>query len=291
MDRSVNQFAAREGATVYGADGDKVGKIIAASSQYVVVEKGFFFPTDYFIPTSAIANTDGDNVYLNVTKDDALNSGWDQIPAGYEEGGTYSTGTGYADQTGTTDLSTGTYGTAGAGTVGAGWTGNVAEGAAFDDTVVGTSPGRSTAGYEAADLDASGGTIRVPVHEEELIAQKREVERGQVRIEKDVKAQEQVLEVPVTEERVRVTRHAVDRDVTASGVDADAFQDEVIDVPVKGEEVQLGKRVRVAEEVEIGKEQVQRSERVAGTVRREEVRVDDTTGITTDADADLGSAR
>ena len=116
-------------------------------------------------------------------------------------------------------------------------------------------------------------TIAVPVHEEELTATKTAHEVGEVRIEKDVVAQEQVLNVPVTEERVRVERHAVDRPATAA--DANAFQEGTIEVPVYGEEVQLQRQVRVAEEVEIGKEAVQRTEQVAGTVRREEVRVTD----------------
>ncbi|MEA2527832.1 MAG: hypothetical protein QOF01_2804, partial [Thermomicrobiales bacterium] len=50
-----------------------------------------------------------------------------------------------------------------------------------------------------------------------------------------------------------------------------------IEVPVRGEEVDVQKRVRVAEEIEVGKEAVQRTERVAGTVRHEEVRVEDQT--------------
>jgi len=66
----------------------------------------------------------------------------------------------------------------------------------------------------------------------------------------------------------------VDRPATDGDV---AFEDATIKVPVRGEEVDLQKRVRVAEEVEIGKEAVARTERVAGTVRREEVRVDDAT--------------
>jgi uncharacterized protein (TIGR02271 family) len=117
-----------------------------------------------------------------------------------------------------------------------------------------------------------GDRLSVPVHEEELAAQKRAVERGEVRIEKDVVAEEQVVEVPVTEERVHVQRRAVDQDVAP---DATAFQEGTIEVPVMGEQVELEKRTRVAEEVEIGKEAVQRTEQVAGTVRREEVRVDD----------------
>jgi uncharacterized protein (TIGR02271 family) len=52
---------------------------------------------------------------------------------------------------------------------------------------------------------------------------------------------------------------------------------------VRGEEVDVQKRVRVAEEIEVGKEAVQRTERVAGTVRREEVRVEESTATTTDA--------
>ena len=127
---------------------------------------------------------------------------------------------------------------------------------------------RQDATIEAQD------TLRVPIHEEELVATKRQQELGEVRIEKDVVSEQRVVEVPVTEERVRVERHAVDRPV---GADERAFEEGVIEVPVMGETVDLQKRVRVSEEVEVGKEAVQRTEQVTGTVRREEVRVDDET--------------
>ncbi|MDQ3779760.1 MAG: YsnF/AvaK domain-containing protein, partial [Chloroflexota bacterium] len=78
-------------------------------------------------------------------------------------------------------------------------------------------------------------------------------------------------QVPVREERVRVERHAVDRPVAAS--EREAFADQVIEVPLRGETVEAQKEVRVAEEIEIGKEAVERSETVSGTVRREEVEV------------------
>lgn len=265
MDRTTDQFQFREGSTVYGADGDKVGKIIAVGPQYVVVEKGFFFPSDYYIPTNAIASVDGDDVYLNVTKDDALNSGWNQQPVDY----------------GTTTAES------------AAWSGpgslSGAASAAYDDTLVDAGTARSerpyTGDYTDRDLD-DGGTIRL--HEEELVAQKRQVDRGEVRLEKDVTAQEQVLEVPVTEEKIRVTRRTVNQDAT--GADADAFQEEVIEVPIRGEEVELGKRVRVTDEIDVEKVAEQRTQRVAGTVRREEVRVDDST-VPVDYDQDLDTAR
>src|SRR3712207_5064203 len=95
------QWNFAEGTDVVGSDGNKVGEVVAVHQNYVVVEKGFFFPTDYYIPTSAIANYDGDKIYLNVTKDAALDQGWDAAPAddaGYlttstEESDAYATGT------------------------------------------------------------------------------------------------------------------------------------------------------------------------------------------------------
>ncbi|HEX5992469.1 MAG TPA: DUF2171 domain-containing protein, partial [Thermomicrobiales bacterium] len=159
------------GAEVFGADGEKVGTVAAVYPGYIVVEKGFFFPTDYYIPLSAVASYDNDQVYLNLAKDAALNSGWDAQPA---------------------DLET----------------------SAYDTSMA------SGASRLASDFDTSAATvatdeeIRVPVMEEELTATVRAQDAGAVRIEKDVVAEERTLEVPVTEERVRVERRVVDRPAT-----------------------------------------------------------------------------
>jgi uncharacterized protein (TIGR02271 family) len=128
-------------------------------------------------------------------------------------------------------------------------------------------------GFGASAQVATDEEIRIPVMEEELTATVREREAGAVRIEKDVVAEEQTLEVPVTEERVRVERRVVDRPVTAA--DADAFEDTVIEVPLRSETVDVQKQARVAEEVVVSKEATQRTERVSDTVRREEVVVDE----------------
>jgi uncharacterized protein (TIGR02271 family) len=221
MDNTMEQWTIPEGTDVITADGDKIGKVIAAQDDYIVVEKGFFFPTDYYVPTSAVSSYDGDKVYLGVTKDQALNQRWEVAPA-------------------------------------------VAE----TDRLVGS----GTMGAATTTRGEMGDTIRVPVHEEELTATKRPVERGQVRIDKDVVTEQRTLDVPVTEERARIERRAVDREAPT---DADAFRKETIEVPIRGEEVELQKRTRVAEEVEIGKETTQRTERAADTIRREAVRVDD----------------
>lgn len=128
--------------------------------------------------------------------------------------------------------------------------------------------------------------IKVELAEEELSAQKRAVERGEVRIDKTVVAEEQTIDVPVTEERVNVSRRAVDRDVTAGD---NVFEGGTIDVPVRGEEVDVRKDARVREEVEISKDAVQETERVTDTVRREEVQIDETG--TTDSSRRRGNKR
>ena len=248
MDRTTREWMIPEGAEVYGAEGDKIGKVVAANESYIVVEKGFFFPSDHDIPVSAIANFDGQNVYLAVSKDQALNGEWGTVSTDYVETGTMATDT----------------------TVGY----NTASAEAYDTT--GTYAGGDVTTTRSADYTTTDtDTLRVPVHEEELLATTRTREIGEVQVTKDVVAEERTLEVPVTEERVRVTRHATSGEaVSGEG----AFEEGTIAVPLRGEEVELEKRTRVAEEVEIAKEQVQRTEQVGGTVRREQVRVEgDTT--------------
>jgi len=135
---------------------------------------------------------------------------------------------------------------------------------------------------------ASGDALLIPVHEEELTATKRAVDAGQVEITTNVVSEDRTLEVPVTEERVQVTRRVVNRDATGSDA---AFQGGTLTVPVQTEQVDLQKRVRVAEEVEVAKQAVQKTHQVSGTVRREVVTVaDNTTGEATDATTGAAAA-
>jgi len=245
------QTQINSGAEVFGADGEKVGTIAAIYPAYIVVEKGWFFPTDYYIPWSAIASADPDRVYLTLSKDATLNRGWDVRPTDLETAtATPATTDTYAADTYASD--------------------------AYVDRSVRSDADRLAASRMATD---TGEEIRIPVIEEELTATVRPQEAGAVRIAKNVVAEDRVLDVPVTEERVRVERRVVDR--PASAADIGAFEDQVIEVPLRTEEVDIQKQARVKEEVIVGKEAVQRTERVADTVRREEVYVDDSTAAST----------
>ena len=230
MSRAFSSTDVITGAEVFGADGEKVGTVAAVYPGYLVVEKGFFFPTDYYVPMSAVASYDNNQVFLTLAKDEALHSGWDAQP---------------------TDLETASY------------DGSLATGR----TDVGVGLGASTARVSTDE------EIHIPVMEEELTATVRSQEAGAMRIEKDVITEQRTLDVPVTEERVRIERRVVDRPVSAA--DTEAFDEVVIEVPLRTEVVDVQKQARVAEEIVISKEAVQRTERVTDTVRKEEVFIDE----------------
>ena len=257
--RYASQIAV--GDEVYSSDGDKVGTVAEVQSGYIVVEKGFFFPTDYSIPTTAIASAAGGQVYLNMAKDAALDSGWDTVPE--------------VVPTGMTD----------GATVFTEGDGRATDRAIIDGAV--TDRGRSAERLAATTQVADDDELRIPVMEEELTATVRPTEAGAVRIEKRIVEEDRVLEVPVTDEQIRVERRIVDRPVGAN--ETQAFEEIVIEVPLTREQVELQKQARVAEEIVVSKEAVQRTEQVRGTVRREEVYVDEDTALIDETEG--GSSR
>jgi len=120
-------------------------------------------------------------------------------------------------------------------------------------------------------VHAGGADQKIQLREEELQAQKRPVEAGEVRVRKEVTTEHKTLEVPVRHEEVVVERHAVSGQHASSG---DIREGEEIRIPVMDEEVDVRKRAVVKEEVSVGKRVVQDTERVGGEVRKEHVRVE-----------------
>jgi uncharacterized protein (TIGR02271 family) len=84
------------GDSVYGSDGEKIGTIAGFADDYFVIEKGFLFTTDLYIPMSAVAGVDDDGVQLTMTKDEVENSDFASAPEGYESAGYESTDSSYA---------------------------------------------------------------------------------------------------------------------------------------------------------------------------------------------------
>ena len=72
------------GTDVVSADGEKVGEIVAVHPAYVVVERGFVFPSATYVPRSALREIDGERAMLIVTKEEALRQPWESPPAGVD---------------------------------------------------------------------------------------------------------------------------------------------------------------------------------------------------------------
>ena len=81
------------GSNVYGSDGTKVGDVAEVGSNYLLVQKGLFFTTDYYIPTSAIASVEHDEVRLNLPSAEIANQGWESAPLEDTATATYTSGT------------------------------------------------------------------------------------------------------------------------------------------------------------------------------------------------------
>ena len=157
--------------------------------------------------------------------------------------------------------------------------------------------GRRSADYETATQQSTANTQqsmadtqgeqRMQLREEQLQVYKQPVQTGEVGLRKEVVSEQQSVDVPVTHEEVYIERRA------GSGQPSDTpiGEGETYRVPVREEQVGVNKQQVVREEVALGKRQVQDTQHVSDTVRREEARVErqgdvNVQGQNADADAD-----
>jgi hypothetical protein len=71
----------REGLTVYGSDGEKIGDIASTQSGYFIIEKGWLFPEDVYVPESTVATVDEDEkVHLTLSKEEVEVQDWSAPP-------------------------------------------------------------------------------------------------------------------------------------------------------------------------------------------------------------------
>lgn len=137
--------------------------------------------------------------------------------------------------------------------------------------------------YVAANpnLDRTeGGTIQLL--SEVIAVNKQRVQTGEVRVHKEVRTEQQNVQVPVTREELVIERVPVDSE-TASGEIGKGGE---IRVPLSEERVEVEKRPVVREEVRVGKRAVEETRNVSDQTRHEELKVD-RSGKVQDVDDDL----
>ena len=73
----------QDGWSAYDANGEHIGDAIEVGSDYVLVQKGMFFPKDLYIPLSAVTSVDAANAnfFVDVTKENVEMLGWDSPPS------------------------------------------------------------------------------------------------------------------------------------------------------------------------------------------------------------------
>jgi len=135
----------------------------------------------------------------------------------------------------------------------------------------------------------TGDNMSIPVIEEELQVGKRAVERGGARV------RSRVIEKPVEEtlrlreEHIVVNRQPVNRAVTDA--DMQNLKDGDIELTERAEEAVVSKQARVVEEVSVGKEVSEREETIRDTVRRTDVDVEETGGVTQETDDNINTRK
>jgi uncharacterized protein (TIGR02271 family) len=256
MEQRTDGFTAIEdrysGYAVYDPAGQKIGKVDdlfldhSDEPEYIGVKMGFLGTRSTLIPWDAVSTADdeGRAISVDIDKERAKNGPTfdddHEITPEFEEE-VYSY---YGLSRSTSTEESGAYESY------------------YDETAT------------ATDVDATTDEdeVRVKRTEEELTAGTREREAGQLKVRKRVRTERETIEVPTRHEEVSVER------VPASGeaTEAEIGEDEVV-VPVTEEEVVVGKRPVVKEEVRIRKDVVQDTETVEEDVRREEIEVEDET--------------
>lgn len=130
--------------------------------------------------------------------------------------------------------------------------------------------GSTLAGAEAGRGISDQGERRIQLRGEILRTVKERVQKGEIRLRKHVITENQTLNVPVTREEVIVEQ------VPASGrpVSGSIGDQGEIRVPVSEERVRVTKEPVVTGEVRVQKRAVQDNQQVSGEVRHEEVDVE-----------------
>ncbi len=117
---------------------------------------------------------------------------------------------------------------------------------------------------------ATPGTQRLQLLKEVLKVNKERVQKGEVRVRKEIITEMRTLEVPVTREEL-----VIERQVVVDGrVTGEISEGETIRIPLSEEQVRVDKQAVVAEEVTIGKRDVEEIKEVKESVRREELRTE-----------------
>ncbi|HSK55137.1 MAG TPA: PRC and DUF2382 domain-containing protein [Jiangellales bacterium] len=235
------------GATVYGSDGEKIGKVgqvylddATGQPEWVSVNTGLFGTSESFVPL-ADARITGDRVEVSYSKGqvkDAPRVDADEHLSEEEEEMLYRH-----------------YGLGGRAT-GRG---------------TGGEPRRGTVGRDTSGPTTDEAMTR---SEEHLRVGTENREAGRARLRKYVVTEQEQVDVPVTREEVRVEREPITDANRGSATSGPAISEEEHEVVLHEERPVVDTEAVPVERVRLDKETVTDQEKVAGDVRKERIDTD-----------------
>jgi uncharacterized protein (TIGR02271 family) len=269
----LTEDQAREviGATAYGDDGEKIGKVgqlflddQTGQPEFVTVNTGLFGTSESFVPV-ADATFNGDRLVVPFSKDkvkDAPNVDLDgrhldesEEQRLYEYYGLSSSRTsGYTD-TGRTDTDT--------------------TAAGYADTTRTTDTDRDiTSGTEGHDTSGPTTDDAMTRSEEQVQVGTTSQEAGRVRLRKYVTTEQETHTVPVRKERAVLETEPITEGNVGSATSGPDISEEEHEVVLREERATVDKTVEPVERVRLGTETTTDEETVTEEVRKEHVEVD-----------------
>ena len=114
------------------------------------------------------------------------------------------------------------------------------------------------------------GNVVIPVIEEHLTIDKKEVETGRVTISKKVHSEQQMIDIPVVEEEVDVQRIPINQYIESTPP-AVRYEGEKTIIPILKEVLVVEKKLVLVEEVHITRKQNHSKVSQQETLRQEEI--------------------
>ena len=267
----------KRGQDLYDRDGDKIGTIEeiyldtqTGEPEWALVNTGMFGTKSSFVPLQ-VADEDGDTLRVPYEKSqvkDAPSMDPDGELSQDDESALYAHyGLDYGESRSGSGLPEGG---SGAG-VGAS-TGTESDTATGGDSSFGGAPpiGEDTSGPVTDNAMTRS--------EEELRVGKSEQEAGRVRLKKYVVEDEVTETVPVKREEVRIEREPVTDANAGAATDGPAISEEEHEVVLHEERAVVDKEAVPKERVRLDKDTHVEEEQVSGTVRKEQIDIDDENG-------------
>jgi uncharacterized protein (TIGR02271 family) len=259
-DHQIDQV---RGTTVYGADGDKIGKAgevylddQSGRPEWVTVNTGLFGTNESFVPL-ADADLVDDGLRVPFAKDVVKDAPNVDPGAGHlsreEEQALYRH-----------------YGLSYDGDSSGGVGGNVTDADRYGDT----RDLDDTSGTVAQDTSGPNTDDAMTRSEERLNVGTRTEETGRARLRKHVVTEQQSVEVPVKREEVRIEREPITDANVGDAMSGPAISEEEAEVTLREERPVVETEAVPVERVRLAKDEVTDTEQVSAEVRKEQIDTD-----------------